>query len=83
MIPKDNAAGSYQTDLCLCTGEQKYADGNKRTRQDLVKDGEFHTLTVDISKFSYWKGVINLIRFDFFDNCAPGDVMYLRSFKLS
>ncbi len=83
MIPKDNAAGSYQTDLFLCTGEQKYADGNKRTRQDLVKDGEFHTLTVDISKFSYWKGVINLIRFDFFDNCAPGDVMYLRSFKLS
>ena len=83
MIPEDNAAGSYATDLFICTGDTLYPDGNKRIRKNLIKDGQFHTLEVDLSAVTYWKGAIHQIRFDYFDTSVEGDVMYLKTFKLS
>ena len=83
MIPADNSAKYYCTDIFLCAGTTTAPDGGKRVRKDLVTDGKYHTLTVDLSKLKYWTGDINQIRFDYFDNCGNGDVMYLRSFKLS
>lgn len=83
MIPEENANSGYSTDLFICAGDTTVPDGNKRVRENLIKDGEYHTLEVDLSKLSYWKGKINEIRFDYFDSCAAGDVIYLKSFKLS
>ena len=83
MIPAENSMKSYETDLFLCTGAQKVPSGDFRVRQRLICDGQYHTLELDLSKYSFWNGTINQIRFDYFDNCAAGDVMYLRSFKLS
>lgn len=83
MIPKDNSQKTYCTDLFICSGSTTAPDGGKRVRKDLTADGEFHTLTVKLSNLKYWSGNINLIRFDYFDNCGTGDVIYLRSFKLS
>ena len=83
MIPTENSMKSYETDLFLCTGAQKVPSGDCRVRQRLICDGQYHTLELDLSKYSFWNGTINQIRFDYFDNCAAGDVMYLRSFKLS
>jgi len=83
MIPKDNSQKTYCTDLFICSGSTTAPDGGKRVRKDLTADGEFHTLTVSFANLKYWSGKINLIRFDYFDNCGNGDVMYLCSFKLS
>ncbi|MBQ7699102.1 MAG: hypothetical protein IJT49_02030 [Clostridia bacterium] len=83
MIPADNAASSYACDLFLCAGDTLNPDGNKRIRQTLICDGEFHTLQIDLSKYSYWSGEIHQIRFDYFDFCYAGDVMYLKTFSLS
>ena len=52
-------------------------------RSELICDGEYHTLEIDLTAYDFWKGTLNLIRFDFFDECASGDTLMLRSFKLS
>ncbi|MBO4325655.1 MAG: hypothetical protein J5950_00080 [Clostridia bacterium] len=83
MIPTSNAKSSYSCDFFLCTGEKTAPDGSEMVRCELICDGDYHTLEVDLSALSFWKGKINLIRFDFFDDCSSGDVMNLRSFKLS
>ena len=82
MIPVDNGKPAYQSDIFLCAGDISAPDGNARIRVDLVKDGEYHVLVVDLSKNSHWKGDIHLVRFDYFDNSAEGDVMYIKSITL-
>ena len=83
MIPEDNAMNSYAADLFFCAGETSAPDGGKRVRQNLKKDGQYHTFEIDLSKLPYWTGSVHQIRFDYFDNCKAGDVMYLKTFKLS
>ena len=82
MIPVDNAKPSYQSDIFICTGNIKAPDGNARIRVNLIKDGQYHVLEVDLANNPYWNGDINLIRFDYFDNSAAGDVMYVKSISL-
>ena len=82
MIPIENGKPAYQSDIFLCAGDISAPDGNARIRVDLVKDGEYHVLVVDLSKNSHWKGDIHLVRFDYFDNSAEGDVMYIKSITL-
>ena len=82
MIPKSNSRGTYETDLFLCTGNKMAPDGSERTRVTLTRDGEYHTVTVNVGSLAFWKGKINKIRFDYFDACAKGDVIYVKSFVL-
>lgn len=82
MIPTDNAHTSYQSDLFLCAGNISAPDGNARLRVSLVADGQYHILEVSLSSNGYWKGDIHMIRFDYFDNSADGDVMFVKSINL-
>lgn len=82
MIPADNAKPIYQSDLFLCAGDVNAPDGNARLRVNLTKDGQYHTLEVDLSANSYWTGDIHMIRFDYFDFSEAGDVMYIKSITL-
>ena len=82
MIPKENASASYQSDLFLCAGGINAPDGNARIRVNLTKDGEYHTLVVDLSQNAHWTGDIHMIRFDYFDFSSAGDVMYIKSVSL-
>ena len=82
MIPADNALPGYQSDIFICAGDIKAPDGNARIRVNLIKDGQYHVLEVDLSKNAYWKGDIHLIRFDYFDNSQAGDVMFVKSINL-
>jgi hypothetical protein len=66
----------------LCTGSKTSPDGSERTRISLIKDGEWHTAVVDLASLSFWRGKVNLIRFDYFDSCAEGDVMYVKGIRL-
>ena len=83
MIPESNSKQSYVTDLFLCAGDVTDPTGNAMVRlTGLIADGEYHTLEVDLSGYSFWQGNINLIRFDYFDSCAEGDVFYIKSMAL-
>ena len=82
MIPKTNAYSSYSIELFLSTGDVLTAVAGKSTVQTLVCDGEYHTLSVDLSSLSYWNGKINEIRLDFFTNSAVDDVMFIKTIKL-
>ena len=82
MIPTDASKPSYQSDLFICTGNIKAPDGNARIRVDLVKDGEYHVLEVKLAGNPYWTGDIHMIRFDYFDFSAAGDVMYVKNISL-
>ena len=82
MIPTSNSRGNDVTDLFLCAGSVTNPDPAACVRMELIADGEYHTMVVDLSGKSFWKGDINKIRFDFFDDCATGDVMYVKSIVL-
>ena len=81
-IPENASLDSYACDLFLCTGGKTAPDGSERTRVSLIKDGQWHTASVDLSSLSFWSGKINAIRFDYFDQCSAGDIMYVKSFVL-
>ena len=83
MIPSTNGKQSYVTDLFLCAGSVSAPSGSAMVRvSGLVADGEYHTLEIDLSGYSFWNGTIHMIRLDYFDNCTAGDVFYLKSIAL-
>lgn len=57
-------------------------DAGHQVMKSIVKDGEYHTITIDLSTFKDWDGNINLLRIDFFDQSEVGDTMYIKSIKL-
>ncbi|MBQ8407871.1 MAG: hypothetical protein IJY39_03310 [Clostridia bacterium] len=83
MIPATNGQTSYEADIFLCAGDVVSPNGNARIRVKLIADGEYHTLEVDLSSNSYWKGIVNMIRLDYFDKCVAGDVFYVKSMELA
>ena len=82
MIPTTNSRKAYTTELFLSTGTSMGAEGGKSVRAEIVADGEYHTLEISVTGLSFWSGNINAIRFDYFDACAQGDVIYVRSIEL-
>ncbi len=82
MLPATNSAGNNITDLFLCAGNISNPDPTASVRMNLVADGQYHTLTVDLSDKSFWQGDIHKIRFDYLDGCEAGDVMYVKSIVL-
>ncbi len=83
MIPTTNSRNSYQSDLFICAGSTTEAKDSARKRVNLITDGEYHVLEVDLSKLAYWTGEVHKIRFDYFDFSSAGDVMYVKSITLS
>ncbi len=82
MIPTDNSSAGYLCDVFFCAGDVGAPTGEAVQRQNLITDGEYHILEIDLSDKAYWKGSIHSIRFDFFDGCASGDIMYVKSVVL-
>lgn len=83
MIPESNGNTSYESQIFLCAGTRTSASESDSVRLGLIKDGNYHTLIIDLSQYDFWTGNINLIRFDYFSSSNDGDVMYIKSFKLS
>lgn len=83
MIPTSNSRAGYTAELFLSTGSTAHAEGGKSVRAQVVADGQYHTLEVNVSGVAFWSGNINEIRFDYFDACAEGDVMYIKSIELT
>lgn len=83
MIPASNKYSSYSGELFLCTGATMNAEGGKSIRTQFKADGQYHTVEIKVSDLAFWSGNINQIRFDYFDACADGDVMYVKSIELA
>lgn len=81
-IPATCSADTYYTELFLCTGQITEATGGISTGVEVIADGRWHTVKLDLSASGYWAGTIHKIRFDFFSDCKAGDSMFLKEFKL-
>ena len=65
-------------------GNQNSADGNySKITGRYTRSGEYKKLVIDVSKQSGWSGLINGFRFDYFNFCKTGDVMYIKSIELT
>ena len=51
--------------------------------ENLIVDGEYHTLRIKLSDKTWWTGKINSLRIDFFDYAVQGDTMYITNIKLA
>ena len=81
-IPKSSSRDTFQTELFLCAGGTENATGGISTVVEVVADGAWHTVRLDLSATGFWSGTIHEIRMDFFSSCEASDRMYLKSFKL-
>ena len=83
MIPTTNSKSAYSAQFFLCAGNQKNASQSASVYfKDMIKDGQFHTLRLKVGDLDFWSGVIHSVRFDYFNDAAAGDVIYLKSFRL-
>ena len=81
-VPLENTAHTTRMEIFIGAGSVMDAHGGYSTQADLICDGEFHTLTIPVSHLDYWKGQLNVIRFDFFTAALSGDAMDISSISL-
>ena len=81
-VPLENTAHTTRMEIFIGAGSVMDAQGGYSTQVDLICDGEFHTLRIPVSHLDYWKGQLNVIRFDFFTAALSGDAMDIRSISL-
>ena len=82
MVPTSSAtAGNGGFELFLSAGTTTNPEAGKSVRGNYVSNGQWHEVTIDLSKLSYWTGTINFLRFDFFNNCGAGATIYIKSIQ--
>ena len=81
-VPLENTAHTTRMEIFIGAGSVMDAQGGYSTQADLICDGEFHTLRIPVSHLDYWKGQLNVIRFDFFTAALSGDAMDISSISL-
>ena len=82
MVPKETSSKAYNLQVFYCVGDITSADANYQVMRSLIKNGQYNTLSIDLTKLKDWNGVINALRIDFFDQSEVGDTMYIKSIKL-
>jgi hypothetical protein len=81
-VPAETSANAHAFEIFIGAGSIMDAQGGYSTQVELIRDGEFHTLTIPVSHLGYWKGQLNVIRFDFFTAAVLGDAIDIRSISL-
>ena len=82
MLPAGNSGKAVSSEFFLSAGDVTGAMPGNSVSSGLISDGKFHKLTLRTDSKAVWSGVINQIRFDYFNDCETGDTMYIRSFRL-
>lgn len=80
--PSEVSAKAVNLQVFYCTGEFRNPSPAYQTMVRVDKDGEYHTISIDLTAISNWKGSIHNIRVDFFDQCEVGDYMFIKSIRL-
>lgn len=52
-------------------------------KYQMKADGQWNTVTIDLAGKAYWSGMLNQIRFDFFDHCETGESLLVQSIVLN
>ena len=81
-VSVDNTPHATALEIFIGAGSIMDAQGGYSTSANLVCDGEYHTLRIPVSQLNFWKGQLNVIRFDFFKSALDGDAMDIRSISL-
>ena len=81
-VSPENSSHATSMEIYIGTGSVMDAQGGYSTSAALICDGEYHTLRIPVSQLSFWKGQLNIIRFDFFQSALEGDSIYIRSIAL-
>ena len=82
MIPMETSEKANTMQVFLSTGEVTGAAEACSVLIPLVRDGEYHTISIDLTALAYWTGDIHGIRIDYFHQATVGDVMYLKRVQL-
>ncbi len=82
MLPETNAGKQYTAELFLACGEYGGAVAGNSVTAVLTADGKYHKAVFPASSNGCWHGTVNLLRLDYFFDCAKGDCIYIRSFRL-
>jgi len=82
MCPTSNSRETNYMELFLMTGDIKTATGGKSIGGTIYADGQYHTLTLNLSELSFWTGDIHGIRLDYFGAADDGDTIFIKSITL-
>lgn len=83
MIPDNQSRDSYSGQLFFVAGSASVESEQCSKRESYISDGNWHTVTFNFSDNPGFEGPLKKLRFDFFDFCSCGDVMYIKSIKLN
>ena len=81
MIPTTNAEASYETQLFLCSGDIAAPTADAVVTDELIADGQYHTLQIHVDDLDYWNGLIHMVRFDYFSSPTANDLIYIKAFR--
>lgn len=80
MIPVSNSQKSYSYTLYFTTDAGGSYSESQAVYGKLIIDGEYHTLEIDLSQKTSWTGIIQKLRFDYFQsNNSDGDLFYIKT----
>lgn len=82
MIPASNSRRAYTAELFLACGQYSGAVAGNSVTASLVADGAYHKVSFPASSNPCFTGNVNQLRLDYFFDCAEGDCIYVRSFRL-
>ncbi|MBE6557651.1 MAG: hypothetical protein E7661_01375 [Ruminococcaceae bacterium] len=82
-VSADNSNYATRLQVFACAGTVTSPTADCQIMNNLNTDGEFHTLKIKLSGYSWWTGTINMLRIDFFDYALGGDSMVVSSIKLT
>lgn len=83
MLPEANSRDEYSVAFYYCAGEAKSYSGAYRVSSSFKADGEYHTVRIDFFGKNGWSGLINKLRFDYFEGgFAQGDKIFIKRITL-
>ena len=80
--PTTTSGKAVNLQVFYCTGSITSPDAVHQVLKSIKKDGEYHTITIDLTGLKDWDGDIHTLRVDFFDQSEVGDTMYIKNVKL-
>lgn len=84
MLPTTDTQTNPSGKLTFFAGDNVRGDGKaeRSIQYSLVKDGVFHSVIVDMSNASFWKGIIHEIKINNLVTPTPGLSSYVKSVSL-
>ena len=83
MVPATNSKEYYDLQIFFCTEDQLNPSEANSVRLTISNDGKYHTIRINLQDLAFWTGKVNSIRFDYFGSAELGDVILVKSFRLT